>query len=149
MNMAVWAEMQPIENLAVLDLHLPDLVDEDDLIERYTSRRWKEARDLMKDRSGLTGREKLDAGLSLVAAGATALLMPGNAWAATRIVTAFALAGAYIGSFFPGLGTAIGFNVGAMIGTVVAGVWVYGIPIASIALGLYMIVDGVIDIATG
>jgi len=122
MNMAVWAEMQPIENLAVLDLHLPDLVDEDDLIERYTSRRWKEARDLMKDRSGLTGREKLDAGLSLVAAGATALLMPG---------------------------TAIGFNVGAMIGTVVAGVWVYGIPIASIALGLYMIVDGVIDIATG
>tara|TARA_B100000519_G_C13905981_1_gene279832 strand:+ start:76 stop:507 length:432 start_codon:yes stop_codon:yes gene_type:complete len=141
MNRVVWAEMQSQEVLAAVDMMIPGMVSEEEFVERYSVRHSHD----FSHRGKSYGKEKVVAGVSLIAVGVSQLVMPGNAMAAAAIQRAFQLGGAYVGSFFGPAGSMVGFAVGTVVGGAVAAVWVYGVPIIQIASGAYLVVTGLIE----
>ena len=117
MNPVVWAEMQTQDVLAVVDMLVPDLIKEEDIDLRFHSERYQMAQSVIESKEGLTPREKVATGFSLVAAGAAALLMPGNAWTAAQIQLVFQLGFANVGAIIAGpWGGFVGFAVGTVVG---------------------------------
>jgi len=143
MNPVLWAQMQSLDVLESVERMIPDLCDEEDFIKYYSVERLRDVQGLRQDKK--YGKEKVAVGISLVGLGVSALLMPGNAAAARAIQLTFQLGGAYIGSFFGPQGGLIGFGIGTIVGGIVAGVWVYGIPLVQIGTGLYLIASGLIE----
>ena len=150
MNRIVWAEMQSMDVLQQVDVMLPNLVNIDEEERRWHGDRYRRARQSKDSLSTeKRGKGKVVLGVSLVAAGVTALVFPGNAFMAARIQQAFALTGMAIGGLFGPQGAAAGWGIGMIAGGVVAAVWVYGVPMSQIVVGGYLVVSGLIEMATG
>lgn len=141
MNLAVWAQMQSLEILQRVDEML-DIDVEDDLL-KLSSHSHISRNGNRSLKRFTRGHGKVAAGVSLVAIGLAGLLDPTKAWQARKIQLAFALAGAYIGSML-GMGLA-GFGIGSVVGGVVAAVYLYAVPMITIASGIYLIVDGLFE----
>jgi hypothetical protein len=148
MNPVVWAEMQSMDTLQAVEHMVPDLVSEEEYLWRYTLDRYRQLKESLAPREEY-GKEKVVVGISLVAHGASQLLLPGNAMAAAAIQLSFQLGFSYIGSFFGPQGALIGFGIGTIVGGVVAAIVVYGIPLVEIAVGIYLIGSGIYEMASG
>ena len=125
MKIQTWASMQAMSTLEQIDLMLPNLIDEDNLL--VMPGRYKYRRGLKKSSSRKSTTAQ---GIGLVTIGIL-MLIPGP------IDLAFATAGAAIGGY---LGGPAGAALGAMIGLVVYN----AIAIVVIVVGITLIVAGLL-----
>jgi hypothetical protein len=123
MKIQVWASLQEMSVLEQVDLMLPDLVDEDDLL--VMPGRFR--RGLKKVAQVYERTTTFAAGVSLVTIGML-MLVPGP------VDFAFAMAGATIGGY---IGGPAGATAGAVIGLVIYNV----LAIVVIIAGVVMIVS--------
>ena len=123
MKIQTWASLQPISVLEQIDLMLPNLIDEDNLM--VMPGRYKYRRGLKKNSAGKSTSAQ---GVALVTIGIL-MLIPGP------VDLAFATAGAAIGGF---VGGPAGAAIGAMIGLVVYN----AIAIVVIVVGITLILAG-------
>jgi len=125
MKIQAWASLQAMSTLEQIDLMLPNLIDEDNLL--VMPGRYKYRRGLKK---GSSRKSTTAQGIALVTIGIL-MLIPGP------VDLAFATAGAAIGGY---LGGPAGAALGAVIGLVVYN----AIAIAVIAVGITLIVAGLL-----
>ena len=145
MNILVWSEMQTRDVIRQVDLMCPGIIEERDVEYRYTNHRQHISRNgnrsLKHKRS--TAKAKIYAGLTLIGFGLFGLFDPTRFAQARIINTVFAMAGAYIGGMF-GMPHA-GFVYGTAIGNAVALTVIYGIPVFTIASGVWMMTKGMFE----
>lgn len=128
MKTIVWAALQSMSTLEVIDRMLPDIIDESEL-ERSPGR-FKYRRGLKKAGRAYDRSTTVATGLALVTVGIL-MLIPGP------VDVAFALAGATIGGILGGPG---GAAMGALIGIVIYN----AIAIAVVVTGIVLIVAGLL-----
>lgn len=143
MNILVWAEMQSQDVLLTVDMMCPDIIQEKDVEYRYTNHQT-----VVPEFEQLSpaGKEKIYAGLTLIGYGVAQFADPTKAWQMRQYQKVGTRIGFAVGARFPAaVGAGPGAAFGHSVGTTFGFLMIYGSAFVSLASGVYMTAEGMIE----